>query len=138
MANDRLYLRCRGCGDSTYLARYYPSTGAYLDSDECDRLPSTITHFLEGHLNCCRAHRYRAMSLGTLPLFDVVPEGFVYPPTRGWENLLDADGKPIECTPENLKKLSVSHPDLYAELCGVAAEESNKLRVVKKRRTTER
>lgn len=46
MANDRLMMKCRECGETTMLAKYYPSGGGVWNRDKvCD--------FVDKHMDEC-------------------------------------------------------------------------------------
>ena len=45
MANDRIFITCRGCGETTLLAKYYPTNhGVWTRNKLCD--------FIDDHINC--------------------------------------------------------------------------------------
>jgi len=46
MANNRVYLRCKTCSDTVYLAKYYPNTGWYIPDTD------TLHSQLNNHTHC--------------------------------------------------------------------------------------
>ena len=64
MANDRVYLACKACGETTLLFKYYPNGGSYFwEQDE---------EFLNKHLVECG--RGRTIHLEGNPRFVLVAE----------------------------------------------------------------
>jgi len=79
MANDRIFLRCRNCGESTLLAKYYPSNYGVWDRDQlCD--------FIDKHIECSPffgrmdLHGDRCFDLFTESAEDSPPVQSVPPP----------------------------------------------------------
>lgn len=46
MANDRILFKCRGCGETVTLAKYYPTLGHGI------WFPETISAYVEKHIEC--------------------------------------------------------------------------------------
>ena len=52
MANERLYLRCRACGDTLYLGKSFLG-GFYYGAADRGHLESELSDFYEKHTYCC-------------------------------------------------------------------------------------
>lgn len=45
MANDRIYMKCRGCGETKMLAKYYPSNyGVWWPEEVCKWIEDHMKH----------------------------------------------------------------------------------------------
>ena len=44
MANNRLYLKCKRTGEMVMLAKYYPSTGWYVDNEALGKALNEMFH----------------------------------------------------------------------------------------------
>lgn len=52
MADNRMYLRCKGCGQEIVLAKMYVSTGWYSASSPKEK-GQRLIDFIEKHQTCC-------------------------------------------------------------------------------------
>jgi hypothetical protein len=69
--------------------------------------------------------RKRAIDLGQIDEAEdraMMVAVFVKTILLGWENVLDADGKPITFTEENAKHIFAALPELYLDLAGQARD----------------
>ena len=64
MANDRLYMRCEGCGEVRMLAKYYPNGHAYTWPKGRE-----LVGWLNMHLQCIQANDW-----GGKPPIELVTE----------------------------------------------------------------
>ena len=46
MANDRLYFKCRNCGETKMLAKYYPTMGHGI------WFPDAVSDWVKTHMEC--------------------------------------------------------------------------------------
>lgn len=46
MANDRIIIKCRHCGETLTLAKYYPTLGSGV------HMPYTVTAWMDEHMRC--------------------------------------------------------------------------------------
>ena len=71
MANDRVRIICERCGATTFLTKYLPSYGAYLEDDYrgVDQ-KGALVDFYQNHIDCTPT----AMDLGSGTLYSVVTE----------------------------------------------------------------
>jgi hypothetical protein len=53
MANDRMYIRCKGCGDLHYLAKCYDD--GYFTTHEGEELRQGLDDFFDRHKWCYRS-----------------------------------------------------------------------------------
>lgn len=71
MANDRIYLVCKDCGDSVMLWKFYPFggiiSGGYMGDAE------KLSDFLRKHLQDCHPRAY-SLHLGDNPGFVLLTE----------------------------------------------------------------
>jgi hypothetical protein len=51
MANDRVWIVCKGCGKSRLLLKYYPSGDFVDDKEWCN---PRVIDFLNAHFDSCR------------------------------------------------------------------------------------
>jgi len=52
MANNRMYLKCKGCGEKFCFAKYYPSTKWYIRQDD----NKEFNEWLDKHTYCGMEH----------------------------------------------------------------------------------
>ena len=52
MADNRMYLRCRGCGDAIVLAKMHTSMGWYSVMS-AEQMGQELFDFIEKHHTCC-------------------------------------------------------------------------------------
>ena len=71
MANDRIWLRCKGCSQAVLLAKFYPAqgTGSYVPNF----VPERLSRFMEQHIPTCHPRAF-TMSLEGDPGFDLVTD----------------------------------------------------------------
>jgi len=84
MANDRIYLRCKGCGNQYLLLKYYPCN-SYIWR------PEEIQEWMDQHIADC--NELGMGDLGGNPCFDLITES-----DDNWTNPEPAWplGKPLE------------------------------------------
>lgn len=66
MANDRIFLKCRHCGYTKMLAKYYPSIGHGI------WFPGSVSDWVEKHITCSPA--FGNMTLEGDRCFDLFTE----------------------------------------------------------------
>ncbi len=71
MANDRLFLRCRGCGECWMIVKYYPRKSSSYATIEGSDEANDLGTFLERHTDGCVAHEH---DFGGEAPFDCVVE----------------------------------------------------------------
>ena len=70
MANDRLILKCRNCGDTMTFAKYYPTLGHGIWS------PEKLDTWVSQHMMC--SPRFGGIDLGGDRCFDIHTENTLY------------------------------------------------------------
>lgn len=80
MANDRLSIRCRHCGESTGFVKYYPTVQAggsgMLRLLPCEG-PTEASQFydwVQTHIHCAEAANGTTVNLQGDPVFEMVTE----------------------------------------------------------------
>lgn len=66
MANDRLFFKCRHCGETKMLAKYYPTLGHGI------WFPAKVSEWVETHMECSPA--FGQMDLAGDRCFDLFAE----------------------------------------------------------------
>ena len=64
MANDRIFIKCRGCKKKAILAKYYPTNNGVWNRDK-------LCNFIDDHINCTADY---AGDLGGDRCFDLYTE----------------------------------------------------------------
>ena len=67
MANNRMYLRCKGCGKEMVLAKMFPGTGYYF-TKTAEEKGRELADFLKEH--SIRCHEYDKDGAATCNAFD--------------------------------------------------------------------
>lgn len=76
MANDRIYLKCRGCGATRSLAKYYPTLGYGV------WWPDEVAQWIDKHMRC--SPHFGEKDLNGDRCFDLFTESD--PPSKKEEN----------------------------------------------------
>jgi len=86
MANNRMYLRCKGCGKTFLLAKFYPSTGYYTNviDEFAEEYVNRLDKYLDKHRGGC------SCTEDPENIFEIVYE--------------HADDKKVEITAEEFKR----------------------------------
>lgn len=60
MANNRLFLKCKKCGERFFLGKYYPSTGWYTDADyyKNSAMHDKLNTWFDAHMHEYRDHLF--------------------------------------------------------------------------------
>jgi hypothetical protein len=66
MANDLIFFKCRGCGETKILAKYYPLLGHGV------WFPDSVSDWVEKHMRC--SPNFGKMDLGGDRCFDLFTE----------------------------------------------------------------
>ena len=66
MANDRIFFKCRGCGETKMLAKYYPTIGHGI------WFPESVSEWVEKHMEC--SPNFGGMDLKGDRCFDLFTE----------------------------------------------------------------
>ena len=66
MANDRIWIKCRGCGKKRSFAKYYPTLGHGI------WFPKAVEDWVEKHMKC--SPNFGKQDLGGDRCFDFIAE----------------------------------------------------------------